>query len=66
MSKNSTSKPRKPRHETLADFFGASPLRNSGLVIDCNKCAPSPPDLTATDEEEANHPLAAKFNAKAP
>jgi hypothetical protein len=53
MSKNSTFKPRKPRRETLADFFATSPLRNSGLVIDRNKCAPSSPGLTATDEDEA-------------
>jgi hypothetical protein len=45
------NKAQKKRVGTLADFFAAAPLRNSGLVIARGKCVPCVPDFAMTGSD---------------
>lgn len=42
--------PRSNRKGTLADFFAASPLRNSGLVVERKKDRPRVPDFETAEK----------------
>jgi hypothetical protein len=47
-----TNRGEKPlRRGTLADFFAASPLRNSGLMVEREKDAPRLPDFATTESK---------------